>query len=198
MTAEAARLVPPVGSGKDMVGRRGVVPLALSVGVLSLALAGYDLWVEGEPFAPGDFVFEVLDRALLLGAVVAVAWTTAALRELRREQAEMREDLARAVAMGREWREASSTTLSDLGGAIQRQFEAWSLSRAEADIAGLMLKGVPLRGIAELRHTSETTIRQQAQAIYRKSGLSGRAELSAYFLESLFEVRQAAGAVRQP
>ena len=54
-----------------------------------------------------------------------------------------------------------------------------------------MLKGVALRDIARLRQTSETTIRQQAQGVYRKSGLSGRAELAAYFLESLFEDRLA-------
>jgi DNA-binding CsgD family transcriptional regulator len=111
---------------------------------------------------------------------------------IRREQTEMRADLARAVALGREWREASQAELADLGAAIERQFEAWSLTPAEPDIAGLMLKGVPLRDIAELRHTSDSTIRQQAQAIYRKSGLAGRAELAAYFLESLFEVPQAA------
>ncbi len=85
---------------------------------------------------------------------------------------------------------SSRAELADLGAAIERQFEDWSLTPAEADIAGLMLKGVPLRDIAELRHTSGSTIRQQAQAIYRKSGLAGRAELAAYFLESLFEARK--------
>ena len=50
-----------------------------------------------------------------------------------------------------------------------------------------MLKGMSLKEIAIARDTSEATVRQQAQAIYRKSGLSGRAELAAYFLESLFE-----------
>jgi DNA-binding NarL/FixJ family response regulator len=103
----------------------------------------------------------------------------------------MRQDIARAVAMGRQWRDASSTELADLAAAIQRQFDTWSLTPAEADIAGLMLKGVALRDIAEVRRTSETTIRQQAQGVYRKSGLSGRAQLAAYFLESLFEDREA-------
>ena len=44
-----------------------------------------------------------------------------------------------------------------------------------------------LREIADLRRTADATIRQQAQSIYRKSGLGGRRELAAYFLESLFE-----------
>ncbi len=36
-----------------------------------------------------------------------------------------------------------------------------------------------------MRSTTETTIRQQALALYRKSGLGSRAELSAFFLEDL-------------
>jgi len=35
------------------------------------------------------------------------------------------------------------------------------------------------------RHAPERTARQQSLAVYRKAGLSGRAELSALFLEDL-------------
>ena len=76
--------------------------------------------------------------------------------------------------------------IAALGQAIEDQFKLWKLTSAEIDIAGLMLKGAALKEIALARDTSEATIRQQAQSIYRKSGLSGRAELSAYFLDSLF------------
>ena len=41
------------------------------------------------------------------------------------------------------------------------------------------------------RRTSEATIRQQAQSVYRKSGLTSRAELAAYFLEDLFALSEA-------
>jgi len=34
-------------------------------------------------------------------------------------------------------------------------------------------------------NTSERTIRDQARAVYRKSGVAGRTELSAFFLEDL-------------
>ncbi len=53
-----------------------------------------------------------------------------------------------------------------------------------------MLKGVSLREIAVLRRTSEATIRQQAQGIYRKSGLANRSELAAHFLDDLFEAAE--------
>ncbi|MBL7372644.1 hypothetical protein INQ23_25325, partial [Escherichia coli] len=57
------------------------------------------------------------------------------------------------------------------------------LSHAEADIAWFMLRGLPLREIAALRGTSERTVRQQAQAIYRKAGLEGRSDLAGRVLE---------------
>jgi DNA-binding CsgD family transcriptional regulator len=176
---------------EEAMGTRRLVGLACAAAALVVGLAALDLVIEGEGFDPADFAFELLDRAITVGVMAAVAWITFGLRELRTEQAALRADVARAVALGEDWRAASRAALDDLGAAIQRQFDAWALTRAEADIAGLMLKGVPLRDIALLRHTSESTIRQQAQAIYRKSGLSGRAEFAAYFLESLFEDRAA-------
>lgn len=64
--------------------------------------------------------------------------------------------------------------------------ERWRLSRqTEIDIAGLMPKGASPKEIALARDTSAATIRQQAQSVYRKSGLSGSTGLSAYFLENL-------------
>ena len=52
-------------------------------------------------------------------------------------------------------------------------------------IALLLLKGPSHKAIAAVRQTSEKTVRQQSLAVYRKAGLSGRAELSAFFLEDL-------------
>ena len=36
-----------------------------------------------------------------------------------------------------------------------------------------------------MRSVAEATVRQQAAAIYKKAGVSGRHELSAFFLEDL-------------
>ncbi len=83
------------------------------------------------------------------------------------------------------WREEAAHALQGLGQAIDFQFERWHLSLAEKEVALFLLKGFSTRDIAELRSTSERTVRQQAQDVYRKAGLSGRAELSAFFLEDL-------------
>lgn len=66
---------------------------------------------------------------------------------------------------------------------IQEDFEKWGLSPAEKEIALLLLKGLRLQEIADIRATSERTVRQQAQSIYRKSGLDSRTDLAAYFIE---------------
>jgi DNA-binding NarL/FixJ family response regulator len=44
--------------------------------------------------------------------------------------------------------------------------------------------------IAEVRGVGETTVRQQARALYRKAGLGGRADLAAFFLEDLLAARR--------
>ena len=52
-------------------------------------------------------------------------------------------------------------------------------------MAFLLLKGMSLKEIAEIRDTAEKTARVQSMSIYAKAGLSGRSELAAFFLEDL-------------
>jgi len=47
------------------------------------------------------------------------------------------------------------------------------------------MKNTVRKEIAEARATQEKTVRKQASAIYEKSGLAGRHELSAWFFEDL-------------
>ncbi|NOT80050.1 MAG: helix-turn-helix transcriptional regulator [Bacteriovoracaceae bacterium] len=68
---------------------------------------------------------------------------------------------------------------------IDAQFNRWSFSRGEKEIALLLIKGLSMKEIAEIRGSNENTVRQQASQIYRKSQLGGRMELSAFFLDDL-------------
>lgn len=83
------------------------------------------------------------------------------------------------------FRSDAAVPLRDLGAALERQFRRWQLTPAESDVTMLLLKGFKHREIAELRSTAERTVRQQALAVYKKAGLSGRTELAAFFLEDL-------------
>ena len=66
---------------------------------------------------------------------------------------------------------------------IKEQFDSWNLTLGEQQVALLLLKGLSLKEIASVRKTKEMTVRQQASSIYSKSGLVGRHEFSAWFLE---------------
>lgn len=127
----------------------------------------------------------VVEGVAALGALGTAAWVLATLRRQRREVLRLRGDLARSKAEAERWRGEAAELLRGLSHAIDQQFDRWDLSPAEREVALLLLKGLSTRDIAELRQTREATVRQQAQGVYRKAGLEGRAELAAFFLEDL-------------
>lgn len=140
----------------------------------------------GWDYAKGLTWFHIgAELAVLLIAAVASAQL---FRLLLREHSAMRQlksDLAAAREESQHWRRQSRELVAGLGAAITEQFHEWRLSEAEREIGLLLLKGLSLRDIAELRQTSERTVREQARSLYRKAGINGRASLSAYFLEDL-------------
>lgn len=79
--------------------------------------------------------------------------------------------------------------LADLQGqfadTIRQEFRKWKLTQSETEIAWLIVKGFSFGEIAFLRGVKEKTVRQQATAIYAKSGAKNRSELTALFLEDL-------------
>lgn len=103
----------------------------------------------------------------------------------REEQLTLMRDLEVARLQGQRWRAESRTLLNGLGQAIDAQFSRWNLTEAEREVALLLLKGLSVKEIASVRATSERTIRAQSAALYSKAGLTGRAALSAFFLEDL-------------
>ena len=103
----------------------------------------------------------------------------------REEHLTVLRDLEMARLQGQRWRSESRALLNGLGDAIDAQFSRWNLTDAEREVALLLLKGLSLKEVAAVRATSERTIRAQAAALYGKAGLSGRAALSAFFLEDL-------------
>lgn len=98
----------------------------------------------------------------------------------------LKNDLAKVTAAAARWKEESSKHLHGLSVAIDAQLGRWELTPAEKEIAVLILKGLSNKEIAEVRQTSERTVRQQTLAIYNKSGLNSRAQLAAFFLEDLW------------
>lgn len=149
--------------------------------------------------APAHIALEVILGGLALSGVFY--FSRQALRE-RRERQAMTLALARAESESERWRREAEAwrretkdALNGLASAIDRQFKRWELTAAEGEVALLLLKGLSHKEAAELRGTSERTVRQQALTVYRKANVAGRAELSAFFLEDLLLPTAAPGSV---
>lgn len=104
---------------------------------------------------------------------------------LRGEAAALEERVAALKTEAEKWKGEANDLIEGLGLAIDHQFERWGLSPAEREIGLLLLKGLSHQEVADLRGVSERTVRQQARSLYKKAGLTGRADLAAYFLEDL-------------
>lgn len=159
--------------------------LVILVGAGGLALV--DLWVDVGDGVPWSHVAAegLITLAMGIGALLVLG----RLRARAGEQRKTAESLARRLAAsdrdGAHWRREAQSLLRGLGAAIAQQFEVWHLSAAEKEVALLLLKGLSHKEIARHRGVSEATARQQARAVYRKAGLSGRRDLAAYFLEDI-------------
>jgi len=130
----------------------------------------------------------------LVGLGLVVARVVRVARSARQRAGELVADLESSRRDAREWRSEAQDLLQGLAAKMDSQFERWQLTRAEKEVALLLLKGFSHKDIARLRSVSEATARQQAGAIYKKAGIAGRHDLAGFFLEDLV-LPQGPGAV---
>jgi DNA-binding CsgD family transcriptional regulator len=159
-------------------------------------LVGLD--VAGDARSGSSTSHLVLEVGIMAVALAGAVTLWGQLLLTRRRARALQHDLVRAEADLARFRSESQEALQGLGVAIDRQFERWGLSAAEREVALLLLKGLSHKEVASVRETSERTVRQQALAVYRKAGLSGRAELAAFFLEDLLLPAPEAARARPP
>jgi DNA-binding CsgD family transcriptional regulator len=158
--------------------------LILAVALTSIVVGGTADLVMDDPTTWLSFhvVFETLmiAGALLMATTLWLGWWRSA-----HAAAALRASLERQSAERDRWRASAQHALEGLGRAIDAQFTEWHLTPTEREVALLLLKGHGHKQIAALTSRSERTVRQHAGVVYEKSGLSGRAELSAFFLQDL-------------
>lgn len=154
-------------------------------GVLALvaAMVGVDLFTDSQE---GAKVWHLLAEGLIgVVALFGVFYVIRGSVELKHRLEKEVSDFSEFRIEAETWRTESRKYIDGLSKAIDQQLSKWKLSTAEKEVAFLLLKGLSLKEIAEIRNTTEKTARAQSTAIYQKSGLSGRSELSAFFLEDL-------------
>lgn len=115
-------------------------------------------------------ILEIMSAfGLLIGVVLGVYVLRRALADRARAEVQLRR--------------ASSAFMQ----LLHERLAEWGLTPAERDVALFAIKGLSTAEIASLRNTSEGTIKAQTNAIYRKAGVTGRAQLISLFIEDLID-----------
>lgn len=156
----------------------------LAIALVSIIIGGTADLVMDRPAAWLSFhvVFETLmiAGALLMATTLWVGWWRSA-----HVAQDLRARLEVKTAEAHQWRESARHAIEGFGAAIEEQFGRWNLTGAESEVALMLLQGYGHKQIAGATNRSERTVRQHASTVYEKSGLHGRAELSAWFLQDL-------------
>ncbi|MCU7935088.1 MAG: helix-turn-helix transcriptional regulator [Candidatus Thiodiazotropha sp. (ex Dulcina madagascariensis)] len=150
----------------------------------SALLIGLEIFEDPE-LTLGEILLELIQPTLIVIIAVSMVRLTEQVHQHHEKQLLLIRDLETARIEGLQWRRGMSDLIKGLSHGIATQFAEWGLTAAEREVGLLILKGLSYKEIAIMRDVSEKTVRQQAHAIYRKAKLSGRAALSAYFLEDL-------------
>jgi DNA-binding NarL/FixJ family response regulator len=160
---------------------------------------GLSLLIALQSFCIVFFVVDVIDDAVEgivpslhlvveglanLALVAAVAVEVRILRDLLRRQAHANRALS--IASG---------ALHDV---LDAHYLQWGLTPSEADVATFTIKGCSIAEIARLRGSAEGTVKTHLNAIYRKSGLSGRGQLASLLIEDLLNPAHPGAATGRP
>lgn len=130
--------------------------------------------LQPQPWSAVFSLQNLSEIAATLGLGLGLVFEAYVLIKLLRKQAHMQHSL-----------NAAATALSDL---MQTYFASWGLTPTEQDVAAFTIKGCSIAEIAVLRGSAEGTIKTHLNAIYRKSGVTGRAQLVSVLVEDLLQV----------
>ena len=131
------------------------------------------LGLLGMEDADDTFLFELIEFVILLALIVSTIVVAIDTYRMRKYQQTLEYKINNAS--------------SAFGEMLDAHFEEWQFSEAEREVTKLILKGCSIAEIAEIRDSKQGTIKAQTNAIYRKSGYAGKAQLLSAFLEELSE-----------
>ena len=153
--------------------RAGIVAYAMSalafLSELVGQITGYYL------FSANWIVHEIISLAAMAGFVLGAVLIWLGYRVMVQRHDDMERNLK--VAQG------------EFFAMLNEQFDRWELSEAERDVALLTVKGLSVREIADMRNTSEGTIKSQNNSIYKKANVRTRTQLVGTLIDELLVER---------
>jgi DNA-binding CsgD family transcriptional regulator len=156
--------------------------MVVFLGIISL-ISGLDIFFDLKEGASLGHIGS--EGIILFIALCGVFWVVRENVQIKSANRELNQNLEKIHKDAAIWKGEAEKYLTGLGDAIDKQMSHWRLTPAEKEVGLLLLKGFSFKEVAGFRNTSERTARQQSLDTYKKSGMTGRAEFSAFFLEDL-------------
>ena len=161
----------------------GKETVLISIFAAIVIASGADLVAD---LAHGADVGHIVKESVVVSiSTIAIAWLLWGLRQQRLEIRSLQNVLETANKDHLAPKKYVLDARKKLGDVVTQQFSEWLLTRSEIEVGWLLLKGLSLKEIAIVRNTKEKTVRQQASSIYKKAGINGRHEFSAWFIEDI-------------
>lgn len=150
------------------------------------AIAGFSLFDLIEDLDEGVTIWHVaIEGSVFFISAVAFIILLKNTFLLKQQLADAKEFSQSLREENKKFKELSKKYVSGLSETIDQQLSIWNLTKAEKEVAFMLIKGLSLKEIAEYRGTTERTARTQSTAVYGKAGVTNRSQLSAFFLEDL-------------
>ena len=155
----------------------------LFIGALSLAFVALSV----------DVIDDILDFSEelefgVVSTVLGLTWQMIAACGLGLAIAIIYRDKQRRALQDARSAQTLALMRGELHAVMQNRFADWGLTSAEKDVAHLILKGMTGAEISQARATAPGTVRAQSSAIFRKAGVTARAEFLALFLDEFLGV----------
>lgn len=123
--------------------------------------------VDGIPFS------HVWHELALFGlAIAALTWQLRTILKKDNFIELLNSELLETQRSYQEWKDRTHTNALAIRSLIDQQFGEWELSPGEKDVALLLVKGLAMKEIAEIRSTSEKTVKSRAFQVGRNWQLS--------------------------
>jgi DNA-binding CsgD family transcriptional regulator len=176
--------MPVMDTSRDQSENEGPLRALLVVVLVGTIVGGaLDLYLDApDTWRSAHVMYEA---ALIAAATVSSLVLWRGWWRSRQTLADTQRTLAAHIVQREAWRASAEAALAGFSHAVDERFDVWGLTAAEREVALRLLKGHSHKQIAFETGRSERTVRQHAVSIYQKSGLGGRAELAAFFLDDL-------------
>lgn len=134
----------------------------------------------------GAHVLHMMQEALMFLFALTLLWILYKRTKVQMQRnAQLLKELKEATARSSQASKELIDAKRIFGEEITKQFSGWSLTESEAEVALFCLKGLSAKEIANLRNTSEKTVRNQLTSVYSKSGTTSKLSFVAWFMEGL-------------